>query len=202
MAEATGRKRAAADRGKQVLDAALRVFSEKGYERATTKAIAAEAGVAEGTIFIYFPTKRDILVGCMQQEIFEPLPKIFSDDSASEEEVIRAFFRNRFEALRANVGLFKLVVSESPYNPDLHKVFLERIFGPVLTEVSGYFARKMEAGNIRTLDPMMVARSLMGQVILTAWMQIVSGADLDEMLSEDRVETLTAIFLDGVRARM
>jgi AcrR family transcriptional regulator len=43
---------------KKIIDAAIKVFSEKGFEGATTSEIAQEAGVAEGTIFRHFSTKK------------------------------------------------------------------------------------------------------------------------------------------------
>jgi AcrR family transcriptional regulator len=49
------------DRELSILHAAIKVFSQKGFNGATTKEIAQEAGVAEGTIFRYFSTKKDIL---------------------------------------------------------------------------------------------------------------------------------------------
>lgn len=45
-----------------ILDAAASVFNEKGFERATTREIARKAAISEGTIYNYFPTKRDLLL--------------------------------------------------------------------------------------------------------------------------------------------
>ncbi len=47
---------------KEILDAALEVFKEYGYEKATTKKIAEKAEVSEGTLYNYFKNKRDILL--------------------------------------------------------------------------------------------------------------------------------------------
>ena len=47
-------------RRNQILDAAARVFADKGYHRATTKRIARQAGVSEGTIYNYFDSKGDL----------------------------------------------------------------------------------------------------------------------------------------------
>ena len=56
------RRRRPAERPAQILDAAERVFNRRGYDRATTREIAAEAGVAEGTLYNYFGSKRAILL--------------------------------------------------------------------------------------------------------------------------------------------
>lgn len=200
MTEVRSREKAKADRKKQIMEAALKVFSEKGFERATTKAIAAEAGIAEGTIFIYFSTKRDLLISCMKQEIFEPLPEIFSNESASDEEIIRTFFKNRFTMLRKNFGLVKLIISEGLYNAELRNEFFERVFSPALSEVSRYFTRRVESGAFKNLDPTFIARSLIGQIVFSIWMQVVAGMNLDEPLNDGLIDTMVVTLLDGIRA--
>lgn len=52
-----------------ILKAALELFSQKGFYQATTKEIARKAGVAEGTIFNYFPTKEDLALCFFDREL-------------------------------------------------------------------------------------------------------------------------------------
>jgi AcrR family transcriptional regulator len=54
---------------KAILQAALDLFSRKGFARTTTKAISQKAGIAEGTLFNYFPTKEDLALFFFGQEI-------------------------------------------------------------------------------------------------------------------------------------
>jgi len=51
------------------LRAALKLFAEKGFYRTTTKAISQKAGIAEGTLFNYFPTKEDLALYFFEQEL-------------------------------------------------------------------------------------------------------------------------------------
>lgn len=57
----------AAERRAQLLDAATRVFAELGFRGATTKAIAAEAGVAEALIYRYFPSKEALFIAVVDR---------------------------------------------------------------------------------------------------------------------------------------
>jgi AcrR family transcriptional regulator len=58
------------DRTKQaILKAALDLFSRKGFHVTTTKAISKKAGIAEGTLFNYFPTKEDLALYFLEQEV-------------------------------------------------------------------------------------------------------------------------------------
>src|SRR5579859_1318152 len=57
----------AAARRKQILDAATRVFAEKGFHRATIKDIARVAGIADGTMYTYFASKTEVLLGILHR---------------------------------------------------------------------------------------------------------------------------------------
>jgi AcrR family transcriptional regulator len=56
---------------KAILNAASALFSRKGFHRTTTKEITRKAGIAEGTLFNYFPTKEDLAVYFFQQQLVE-----------------------------------------------------------------------------------------------------------------------------------
>src|SRR6266581_8418763 len=56
-----------AARRTQILDAAAAVFAEKGFHRATIKEIARIAGIADGTIYTYFASKTDVLLGILNR---------------------------------------------------------------------------------------------------------------------------------------
>ena len=64
----TGRReRRIARRKKEILDAAARIFAEKGYANATTREIAEAADMAEGTLYNYFGGKRELLLAVASQ---------------------------------------------------------------------------------------------------------------------------------------
>ena len=65
-------------REQQILDAALAIFSKKGFAEATTAEIARTAGVAEGTIYNYFQSKRELLVAVVKKFVMtEPFSNLF-----------------------------------------------------------------------------------------------------------------------------
>ena len=65
------------ERRQQILDAAREVFTERGFARATTAEIARTAGIAEGTIYNYFGSKRDLFTELVKSHILaEPLLEI------------------------------------------------------------------------------------------------------------------------------
>ena len=75
---ATGRRRGKRVQNKEntkraILRAALELFADKGFFRATTKAISRKAGIAEGTLFNYFETKEDLALYFFEQELAEAI---------------------------------------------------------------------------------------------------------------------------------
>lgn len=69
-ARATGKRQLNRERTKKaILDAALRLFSNKGFYNTTTRQISRTAGIAEGTLFNYFKTKEDLALYFFEREI-------------------------------------------------------------------------------------------------------------------------------------
>ena len=58
-----------ADKHSKIIDAAIKVFSRKGFYNARISDIAKEAQVADGTIYLYFNNKYDILISLFEEEI-------------------------------------------------------------------------------------------------------------------------------------
>src|SRR5690348_11182547 len=103
-----------ATRRKQILAAALHVFSEQGFHRATVKDVARAAGVADGTIYIYFANKTELLLGLLDQ-LNETAERDVQLAAGSEGD-FRAFFasylRQRMMILWPNARVFQAVLPE------------------------------------------------------------------------------------------
>jgi len=195
-----GRKKAVGNLRRQILEAALKIFGERGFERSTTKAIAQEAGVAEGTIFNYFPTKKDILFGFLEEEVVAPLSGVLRDDTLPDPEILRSFLRNRLELWRENQAVLKVMIAESLFNKELAEEFQKRIFEPGIKEITSYILKRTDAGTYRKLDSSIVARSLVGTVIWFGLIQRTIASENPSVDDEAVVDTLASLFLRGIEA--
>lgn len=72
------------ERRDAILEVALRLFAEQGYDRTSTAAICRTAGVSSGTFFHYFPTKIDTLVGILDQSVTATAARIERIESAAD----------------------------------------------------------------------------------------------------------------------
>jgi AcrR family transcriptional regulator len=110
----TRRERRIAARRAQLLDAAAHVFSHKGYEKATTKEIAEVADVSEGTLFNYFATKRELLIGVAKAYADEVAADIASVQGETFEDMLSQLMANRFRRGRGAPPVYALSLRSPP----------------------------------------------------------------------------------------
>ena len=67
------------DKPQQIIDAAIRVFARNGYYNSRVSDIAREAGIASGTIYLYFKTKDEILVTLFRERMAEWVASVRRD---------------------------------------------------------------------------------------------------------------------------
>ena len=153
------------DRREQIIDAAMRVFSQKGFSRATNKDIAREAGITPGLIYHYFENKEAVLkaiietrsplhlVESLSPQLLEQPPAVFLRFLVLQ--VLGIVERDQF------VQLLRVFVPEIIHNPPMSQIgagVLQR----VLTFLSSYFTIQMEVGTLRRTDPSLAAQTLIG----------------------------------------
>ena len=98
-------------RREQILKAARKVLDEKGYENTTVSDIVKEADVAQGTFYLYFPSKKDVIIELGQQVMQELVRRLMAayDENMSFEEDLRMLVRNGFQVAHENPDLCKLL---------------------------------------------------------------------------------------------
>jgi TetR/AcrR family fatty acid metabolism transcriptional regulator len=103
-----------ADKRVRIVDAAVEVFAEKGYASARISDIARMAGVADGTIYLYFRNKEDLLLTIFEEKMEELLRNLGVALEGAEGPVARvqAFARFHFEALRTQPALAQVLQVE------------------------------------------------------------------------------------------
>src|SRR5215216_1401395 len=95
------------DKPQQIIEAALRVFAQKGYFNSRVSDIAREAGIAAGTIYLYFDTKEEILITLFRDKMaafVEALRKAIGDEHDAVAKV-RRLVRMHFHMLEASPEL-------------------------------------------------------------------------------------------------
>ena len=154
------RTRSEAVRKEQILAAARKVFRDKGYDSSTISDIVAEAGVAQGTFYLYFASKKDAVMA-LAETVLDELARGFRaayDPSMSFEDRLRAVVRVAFDVGRRNPDLCRLVhfgaesvAQEFDESVNHHEVH---------TDMVQMFHEAIEAGDMEPTDPVLAARLL------------------------------------------
>jgi TetR/AcrR family transcriptional regulator, fatty acid metabolism regulator protein len=188
------------DKPQQIIEAAVRVFARKGYYNARVSDIAREAGIAAGTIYLYFRTKDDILV------------TLFRDKMAEFVDAVRKAIANEPDAASKLRRLVWLHFSQLEEDPDLAEVLQvelrqgQKFFrGASGQEIGAYFAligsvleEGLSEGRFRSgLSVKVATKMLFGAMdqMATSWVLGKRGYRL-----VDTADTVADIFLQGVAA--
>jgi AcrR family transcriptional regulator len=157
-------RRLPGERPRQILDAALEVFGERGLAAARLEDIARSAGVSKGTIYLYFPNKEALFTE-MIREI--PSRYISSVEASISEEVsareqLRQYLRNSWDYVRTPSFeiLYRLVLSELHHFPDLYEEFIRDVPMRSMRILADIVTRGIDSGEFRDIDPLAAGRML------------------------------------------
>jgi AcrR family transcriptional regulator len=203
MADTRGssQERLVATRRKQILAAALHVFSKQGFHRATVRDVARAAGVADGTIYIYFANKTELLLGLLDQlnETSERDVQL----AAGSEGDFRAFFasylRQRMMILWPNARVFQAVLPELLANAELRDLYFGQVIAPTTAVAERYLGAEMARGRMRPMDVALTVRAIAGTVFGLLILQLLGDAEIAARW-EELPDMLATLLLDGLLA--
>ena len=152
------------ERPKQILDAALSVFAERGLAAARLDDIAKLAGLSKGTIYLYFPNKEELFREVVRTSIVAYIARA-EEFFESERDPVQALLKwmdSYWGWLRSPVfpGIHRLVGAELTNFPDLSAFYATEVIERAQRLVCGMLERGMDAGVFRRMDPLVAARML------------------------------------------
>jgi AcrR family transcriptional regulator len=150
----------------QLIDTALDVFAVKGLEAATIKDLSDAAGVAQGLLYHYFPSKEALLEAVLERHYFLPeIRRITSADRGRPAaEVLLEVARGFARVLDENRSVMQLMLREAPSN-QLIAERIERSRREGVRLLSEYLQSRVAAGELRPHDSDAAARLLMYGVV-------------------------------------
>jgi AcrR family transcriptional regulator len=185
-----------------ILEAAARLFAEKGFHRTTTKDIAEGADVSEGTLYNYFENKDEMLMGIMTLLVDAQRMDLRLTDGlpVDARHFLMAMLENRREMVEQKGEMLQSVLSEILVNPDLRQRYYQQLTLPVLELLTGHLQARSQMGQIKPVDAALVSRILVG---------LTTGLFVLEVLGDPKVttdgeelsEVITSILFDGIANR-
>jgi TetR/AcrR family fatty acid metabolism transcriptional regulator len=188
------------DKPQQIIEAAVRVFARRGYYNSRVSDIAREAGIAAGTIYLYFKTKDDILVTLFRDKMAEfvgALRKAIAGepDAASK---IRRLVSLHFSMLEENPDLAEVVQVELRQGQKFFRGASSQEIGAYFALIGSVLEEGVAQGRFRSDLPVKVAtKMLFGAMdqVATSWVLGKRGYQL-----VDTADAVAEIFLQGVAA--
>ncbi len=190
----------AAARRKQILDAATQVFAEKGFHRATVKEIARVAGIADGTIYTYFASKTEVLLGILHRlnESTEREQQLIPEGDQDLRSFFTAYLRQRMALLWPNAEVFQAVLPEMLVNEELRELYYQQVLAPTFTVAEHSFQVQSATGQVQSIDVPLTVRAIAGMIFGLLTLQLLG----DEVIAErwkELPEVLATLVFDGLQ---
>ena len=151
----------------EILRAARKVFAERGFAAATIDMIAAEAGVAKGTVYLYYPSKEEIFWTALSSRVREMLERSRQEMEKAEGTAakVRAAVRVRFEFMRSDEAFLRLYLTEMGHiwgaGGTAAGQPLRELYETAARGLAEVLRAGMAAGELRPLDPLEAAMALL-----------------------------------------
>ena len=130
---ATLREKTRMVRRSHILQAAAKVFAERGYHRATIKDVARAAGVSDGSIYNVFENKTALLFSLLEPLGAASRPEGPISDGSDGIAQVEGYIRQRWDAFSPEtLQVLRSVLAEALVDEDLRKLFFERVVAPAL----------------------------------------------------------------------
>ena len=199
------------EKERKILEAATAIISQKGFSASTTREIAQMAGVAEGTIFRYFKTKKDILKGILiklvdlvsEPIVLEGARKVLLSTGRKDlRTVMKAWFQDRLSLVESLLPMLRIVLTEAMYHEDIRDALYENIVAKEV-EISKVFHEEMVKRGLMNpeLDLVAIARSAFGNLIAFFMFQQVLGNRLAVKDLDRELENTIDVMMFGIAGK-
>ena len=187
----------------RILQTAQRLFARQGYNATTTRDLAAEAGVAEGTLFRHFENKKAILIELANQGWVEILTDLLTELSEmGSYKAVAQVMRRRMMRIRENADMMKVCFMEAQFHPELRDRIQSEVIAKMSDVAEAFFQTAMDNGIYRPMNPKIVAQVFLGMFAVAGFSHdtiMEPGASIQNI--QEMAEGLADIFLNGVLAK-
>ena len=197
------KQRNTSEKRERILEGALRAFAQKGFYNTKVSEIASAAGVADGTIYLYFKNKDDLLISLFEDRmewVIERLETELRAVKGSPVDQLRAFVNLHFMLAVENRDLAEFITVELRQSAKFVKEYKNPKFADYLRILQGLIEQGQEQGLIRAdLDSKIISRAIFGaldEVLLQLTLSRQAPTDVHEESTQ-----ISAILIDGLITR-
>ncbi|MFT8349359.1 TetR/AcrR family transcriptional regulator [Clostridium saccharoperbutylacetonicum] len=192
------------ERQLNILVSAIELFSEKGYEATSTSEIAKNAKVAEGTIFRYYKTKKDLLFAIpsalSNNSLFEAFlndfKEILDDDPTDFEIFLKKLILNRQKFICETAPIIKVVIQEVPFHPELRQKILNTVILPSVKRIKIIIDKFKAQGKLIDIPSNSIANLIATSVFGYLFLHYIALPELPNC--EEDIDYLVHYIMNGI----
>ena len=198
------RDRQKREREARILDAAATVFASKGYHQAKIRDIAEMADVADGTIYNYYPNKRELFMAMTRHVVADSAVDMLSEfQTESDREFLRAILGDRFHFVERNSDFVRAMLAEVWTDEEFRQQYFGEVIAPLLGLMETYLQARIEAGSMRAVNSSVIIRAMAGSFLMFLLLSQPGHGGLGlDIGSEEVVDELVDFFLLGLETRV
>jgi AcrR family transcriptional regulator len=189
---ASTRQRRKDARPQELLDAALDLFVERGFAATRSEDVAARAGVSKGTLYLYYPSKEELLKEVIRHHVINPIAEgvqIIREFEGPTPELLALVLRLWWERIgetRAS-GIVKLMTSEVRNFPEIAQFYVDEVVAPSNQMLAQVIQRGVDRGEFRDVNVVEVVHALVGPLVFLALNKHSLGACSIAFMLEPKV---------------
>ncbi|AOR61801.1 TetR/AcrR family transcriptional regulator [Pectobacterium wasabiae] len=157
----------------EIIDVAIESFLSKGYEATKLDAVARQAGVAKGTVFLYFGTKEKLFRAVVQkvtESNFQKLRKTIDDYEGAFPDFLKLLLSSIVSSVSTSPApaMAVMILRESKRFPDIGQIWFDEVLSPTLGSVQSVIEKAQNRGEVRPGDSRAHALSILGPMFTVA----------------------------------
>ena len=189
-------------RRKQILTAALSVFSTKGYGESTMADVATAAGVGVGTLYNYYKNKRELLISLVQKLMISQGLIHILDNMAdrSSRDFMDSLLEDRLEFGFGNAQTILFLFFEIQRDTKLRRQYLQDVITPLLARIEEYVRLQIRRGDFRKVDEKIISRTMAGAIIGSVLLYSLEQRDspFKKARLKEISHELSGLFMNGI----
>jgi TetR/AcrR family transcriptional regulator len=194
------------DRRRQLIQVAMRLFSQKGFRGTTTREIALAAGVTEAIIFRHFSSKDDLYAAILDSKASEVCVEDWLDElreyanRRDDEGLFRALASKILDHYRSDLDFMRLMLYSALEGHDLARNFREKQFTPIQDFLCDYIVTRQLEGGFCRCNPAAAVRAFIGMPVYHSLVNRLLECEVLHVSDEEAIGAFTKLFLDGLRS--
>ena len=196
------RQRRQKRRREEILDVAACIFAEKGYTDTKITEIAEALDIADGTLYNYFSSKRDILLAIMDKAKSDTEPLAQEMGELKTREDIVAMLAMAYDVFMAHLPFTRTLLMEAWLDDTILQEYLADELESTAQRAHAFIVSRIDAGDFHSIDPALAAQMMLG-MFFAPILPVLRGITPLPSPEQRRVlaETAVDLLLDGIRVR-